>query len=64
MKINLYYLVRPYRGGNDSVGRDGDAAWVDGPFRCYHDALEAKRDLKDFSDQYRIAKQTVDLIPE
>jgi hypothetical protein len=64
MKINLYYLVRPYRGGNDSVGRDSDAACVAGPFRCYHDAYEARQDMKQFADQYEIAKQALDLIPE
>lgn len=42
MKMTLYYLVRKYEGGTDSIGRSSDCQCVDGPFGSYNQALGAK----------------------
>jgi hypothetical protein len=61
MKMNLYYLVRRYKGGIDSIGRDADCACVDGPFYCWNDAYQAKKDMKMFQDDYEVVKQSVEV---
>jgi len=32
MKINLYYVVKEYQPGSDSVGRSSDAILISGPW--------------------------------
>lgn len=58
MRMNLYYVVRPYKGGNDSIGRDAECDCVAGPFYSFSSAWDAKRDMI-FSDNYEVVKQPI-----
>lgn len=42
MKMNLYYVVRVYEGGTDSIGRSDDCQYIAGPFGSYNHAVGAK----------------------
>lgn len=62
MKMNLYYVARPYRGIPDSVGRSADCAYVSGPYSSYASALEAKRDSNYFNtNALEVVEQIVEV---
>jgi hypothetical protein len=52
MKVNLYYVVREYKPGYDSVGRYSDAVMVSGPWPSHEQAqavLEKMENRYDYS---------------
>jgi hypothetical protein len=63
MKIELYYIVRPYKGGKDSIGRSSDGEYINGPFPSWSKAFDAKQDtIKTWDlDSYDIVKQTIEV---
>ena len=61
MKLNLYYVVRVYEGGTDSIGRSDDCEYVAGPFKSYSGALEAKRETNLISNRLEVVTQTVEV---
>lgn len=60
MKLELFYVVRPYTGSNDRIGRSADCDYVAGPFKSWNSAFEVKRD-QVFSDNYVVVKQTIEV---
>ena len=60
MKMELFYVVRPYSGLNDRVGRSADCDYVAGPFRSWTQAFDLKKD-QVFSDKYEVVKQVVEV---
>jgi hypothetical protein len=40
MKIKLYYVVRPFQPGPDSIDRDSDGFYVAGPYQNKQEAME------------------------
>lgn len=62
MKMNLYYVVRAYRGIPDSIGRSSDCAYVSGPYSSYAAALEAKRDSNYFNtNALEVVEQVIEV---
>jgi hypothetical protein len=62
MKMNLYYVVRAYKGIPDSVGRSADCAYVSGPHSSYASALEAKRASNYFNtNALEVVEQTLEV---
>lgn len=61
MKMNLYYVVRVYEGGTDSIGRSDDCEYVAGPFKSYSGALEAKRETKYVSNYLQVVEQVIEV---
>lgn len=60
MKMELYYVVRPYTGGNDRVGRSSDCDYIAGPFNSWNKAFDVKRD-QVFSDKYDVVKHILEV---
>ena len=60
MKLELFYVVRPYSGRTDRVGRTSDCELVAGPFKSWNSAFEVKKDQL-FSDKYEVVKQTIEV---
>ena len=58
--MNLYYVVRVYEGGSDSVGRSGDCQYVGGPYGTYSQAVGAKGSHV-LSDKLEIVEQIVEV---
>lgn len=60
MKMNLYYVVRVYEGGTDSIGRSDDCQYVAGPFGSYNQATGA-RGSHVVSGKLDIVTQTIEV---
>lgn len=60
MKIELYYVVRPYKGSLDTIGRSTDAAVIAGPFPSFTEAWDVKED-KAISDSLEIVSQIIEV---
>ena len=60
MKLELFYVVRPYSSSNDRVGRSADCDYFAGPFKSWNQAFDVKRD-QVFSDNYDVVKQVVEV---
>lgn len=62
MKMNLYYVVRIYEGGTDSIGRSDDCQYIAGPFGSYSHALGAKGShIVPTSSNLEIVEQLVEV---
>ena len=60
MKLELYYVVRPYSGSTDYIGRTGDCELVEGPFKSWSAAFAVKKE-QIFSDKYEVVKQLIEV---
>lgn len=60
MKLDLYYVVRIYEGGTDSIGRSSDCQYVDGPFGSYSQAV-GSRGSHVLSGKLDIVTQTIEV---
>lgn len=49
MKVNLYYVVKEYKSGADSVGRNSDAVLISGP---YSDRFDAQMFIEKMDNPY------------
>ena len=62
MKMNLYYVVRVYEGGTDSIGRSADCQYIAGPFGSYSQAVGAKGShIVPASSNLEIVEQVIEV---
>jgi hypothetical protein len=60
MKLELFYVVRPFKGGTDSIGRSADCSLIAGPFKSWTEAWDAQKE-ELFSDSYDVVKQVIEV---
>lgn len=60
MKMELFYVVRPYKGTNDRIGRSADCDYISGPFATWNQAFREKSD-RLYSDDYVVVKHELEV---